>query len=150
MKNRLYNLLISTVAGILTGITLVTLVGVVAHCEDIPSMIRKEALRQGLDPDIAVSIATIESNLNIHAIGPKKEIGLFQILPRYSPVPRKQLFDPKINIRIGIMKLIEARDRCPVQENLSWTICYNNGWRHPKYPFLHPYYIRFMRVWANL
>lgn len=120
------------------------------HAEDIPALIKKEALRQGLDPAIALSIATIESNLDPRAVGPKKEIGLFQILPRYSPVPKNQLFNPKINARIGIMKLIEARDHCAVHENMTWVICFNQGWRHPNYPTLHPYYKRFMKVWAGL
>lgn len=121
----------------------------IANASSIEDIIRKEARRQGLNEDIALSIATIESGLNPRAIGPKKEIGLFQIRPEFSPVSKKALLNPKINARIGIMKLIEARDRCPVYEDMTWVICYNNGWRHPKYPTLHPYYKRFIAEWAR-
>lgn len=123
--------------------------GVMAHCSTIEDIIRTEALKQGLDPAIAISIAKIESSLNPNAIGPKKEVGLFQILPKYSPVNTTLLLNPKINARIGVMKLLEAQKRCALQDNLTWTICFNNGWRKPKYPELHPYYKRFINVWIK-
>jgi len=127
-------------------------VGSIAHCnEQITNIIRKEALSQGFDPEIAIAIATIESSLNPNAIGPKKEVGLFQILPRFSPVPRIALFDPSVNARVGIEKLIEAQKKCRVHNKLTYVICFNNGIsRKPKYPLLHPYYKRFIIAWRNL
>lgn len=125
--------------------------GTAAHCEDkIVDIIRNEAIRQHFDPTVAISIAQIESNLNPNAIGPKKEIGLFQILPKYSPVAKISLFDPKINARIGILKLKEALSKCALQKDLTYVICYNNGWRKPKYPYKHPYYRKFMIAWREL
>jgi len=126
------------------------LVGNAAHCETVTELITQEALKQGLDPKVAVAIATIESSLNPNAVGPKGEIGLFQIRPKFSPVPRIALFNPKTNIKVGIKKIIEVRDRCFAQANLTYVICFNNGFRKPNYPLLHPYYKRFIFAWGNL
>ena len=127
-------------------------IGSIAHCDtQMTNLIRKEAISQGFDPEIAIAIATIESGLNPRAIGPKKEVGLFQILPRFSPVPRIALFDPKVNARVGIEKLIEAQKKCRVNKNLTYVICFNNGLsRKPNHPLLHPYYKRFLIAWRNL
>lgn len=124
-------------------------VGSIAHCDPLESLIVTEALKQGLDPSVALAIADIESNMNPKAVGPKGEIGLMQILPRYAGVPRIALFDPKINARIGVMKLIEVRDGCPVEKDLTYVICYNQGMNKiPAHPYQHPYYKRFMRAWV--
>lgn len=150
-KNTLFDIAVNIVS-ILIAWGIVAGICTVAHCdENITTLITKEAQRQNFDADVALSIAIIESQLNPNAIGPKKEVGLFQILPRYSPVPVKSLMNPKINARIGIMKLIDARDHCPVHEELTYVICFNQGnSKRPKHPKLHPYYKRFIAVWAQL
>ena len=125
-------------------------VGNIAHCEDITSIITQEARKQGLEPRVALAIATIESSLNPNVVGPKGEIGLFQIRPQFTKVPITALFNPRINARVGIQKLLETKDRCALQENLTYVICFNNGWRKPVYPYLHPYYKRFMLAWSSL
>lgn len=124
--------------------------GSVAHCEDIRAIITEEALKQGFDPEVAISIAMIESSLNPNAIGPVKELGLFQIRPEFSKLSRTALFDARTNAREGIALLIKYRKLCPMQDELTYVICFNNGLRHPKYPYLHPYYKRFKKVYAGL
>jgi len=106
--------------------------------------IRAEALRQGVDPKIALSVAKVESGLNPTAIGRKGEIGLYQIMPfngaKYAP--NISVFDIKTNIRIGIYLISRAKYQCS-DMGQYYIICYNQGpHRRPKYPHLHPYYKR--------
>lgn len=123
--------------------------GNIAHCETITEIITKEALKQGLEPRVALTVATIESSLNPRAIGTKGEIGLFQIRPEYSEVSRVALLDPYVNARIGIKKLLWMKKYCALQEDLTYVICFNQGMRKPHFPLLHPYYKRFIIMWAK-
>lgn len=108
---------------------------------DVRSQIIAEATRQGLEPEIALAVATVESGLNPKAVGRAGEVGLFQLHPRYfRHVSTKQ------NIRIGIKQLIYWREHCPTREGLEWVNCYNQGARHPKYPKLFPYYRKVVAV----
>ena len=106
-------------------------------------MVKNEALRQGLNPHIAMAIVSVESNWNPKAIGPIGELGLFQLRVRRF---KEKYLRPEFNIREGIRRLRYWREHCPLQEGLTWTICYNNGYRKPKYPYLHPYYKRIMAM----
>ena len=50
--------------------------------DQIVSRIRSEATSQGVDPDLALAVATQESYLNPNAVGDNgKSIGLFQMQP---------------------------------------------------------------------
>jgi hypothetical protein len=109
---------------------------------DIINLINKEAIRQGLDPKIAISVAKVESSLDPQARGKKGEIGLFQLRPELFPYA--DLRNISTNIRIGVAELIYWKSHCPVRKGLEWVVCYNNGGRHPKYPRLHPYYKKVM------
>lgn len=111
---------------------------------DVRTIITAEAQRQNFDVATALAIAKIESNFNPRAIGPKKEIGLFQLLPKFISVAPKELLNPHINARIGIARLKEAQIKCALKEEFTFVICYNNGWRKPKYPYKHPYYKKFL------
>lgn len=106
-------------------------------------LITREAIRQGIDPAVALAVVSVESNFNPTAVGPVGELGLFQIrVPRYED----KYLQPKINIREGVRRLVYWKRNCPSQDGLTWVICYNQGARHPKYPYLHPYYKRIMAV----
>jgi len=108
-----------------------------AKAADVVEMIVAEARRQHFDPEIALAVGTVESNLDQDAIGPKGEIGIFQILPRV--YPGANLFDLKTNIRLGIEHLKYWKRACPTIEGISFVNCYNAGFRRPRYPFLRPY-----------
>jgi len=74
--------------------------------ESVTSLIRAEAQKQGVDPDLAVQIATVESNLNPQAKNPKSTAsGLFQLLEGTTKElggdPKKR-FDPLENARLGV------------------------------------------------
>ena len=114
---------------------------------DIRADIRKEAIRQGVDPDVAVAIAIVESNLNPRALGKKGDIGLFQVMPYNSG--GKNLWIVKNNVSIGI-KLLKI---CKINTTTraEAIVCYNNGLhRHPKYPELHPYYRKVVAALRNM
>lgn len=103
----------------------------------VVEMIEAEARHQHFDPQIAVAVATVESNLDQNAIGSHGEVGIFQILPR--TYPGANLFDLKTNIRLGIEHLKYWKRACPTIEGISFVNCYNSGFRKPKYPMLRPY-----------
>jgi Transglycosylase SLT domain len=100
--------------------------------------IKKEALRQHFDPDVAVAVAMVESNLNMDVIGKSGEIGCFQVRP-YLAEAYENLFDMETNIKVGIRHLRYWQRVCPTVEGISFVNCYNSGFRHPRYPFLRPY-----------
>lgn len=97
----------------------------------------------GLDSNVALSVAMHESSLNPKAIGAAREVGLFQLKSEYvSGYTRKQLFDPVINIQVGIQKLLEAKRTCKHQKKNQWLTCYNlgrSGASKIKHPELFPY-----------
>mgnify|MGYP001169453207 FL=1 len=59
-----------------------------------------------VSPSLALAVAKVESNFNSKAISPKGAIGVMQIMPKTAllefGVTRKKLFNPKINIDLGI------------------------------------------------
>ena len=57
-------------------------------------------------PSLALAVAQVVSNFNANAISNKGAIGIMQIMPKTASdmygVPKHKLFDPVINIKIGI------------------------------------------------
>lgn len=112
--------------------------------EEIKQVIAKEALVRNIDPDLAVAIAIQESQLNPNAIGPKKEVGVFQLRPQFHKV------DPKVmvsNIQVALDYLVEIRRQCGVYPDHSYINCYNTGphYKKLKHPKLFPYYKKVMQ-----
>lgn len=112
--------------------------------EDIKLLIKTEASRQGIDPELAVAIAMVESSLNPKALGSKGEIGLFQILPKLFKEGPKASVEQQV--KRGIEQLRYWKRVCPLQEGHTFIICYNSGYRKPRYPLLNPYYKRVVAV----
>lgn len=118
-----------------------------AKCVDIESIIIDESIRQGLDPQVALAIAQVESSLNPAAVGKAGEVGLFQLRPQFvEGVAHNLLFDAKTNTRYGVKKLLYYREHCPTKNGFDWVQCYNAGLRNPKYPQKLPYYKKFIKV----
>ncbi len=76
-------------------------------------MVRAEAEKVGLPPELAEAVASVESGFDVRAVGGVGEIGLMQVLPSTArmlgfaePLPR--LFDPETNIKYGVRYLGEA------------------------------------------
>ncbi len=69
-------------------------------------MIKRIAPDYGIDPRLALAIATLESNLNPYAVSPKKAQGLMQLIPATSArFNVKKPFDAEQNLRGGLTYL---------------------------------------------
>ncbi len=115
--------------------------------ETIKSIITDEAVRAGFPKDVLLALAAVESNYNPKAIGSSGETTVFQLMP--SVRGNKQL-DTRAAARVAIRELVRWSDRCPVKESYTFVICYNSGYRKPKYPKLHPYYKKFIVAMGRL
>jgi hypothetical protein len=85
--------------------------------DDIQQRVIAEAKRQNMPPSLALAIAKVESNFNHQAISHAGAKGVMQIMPRTAEqvfgVPRSRLFDPDVNIELGIKfikKLLKRYD----------------------------------------
>ena len=79
---------------------------------DLAAKIYDIALAEGIDPKVAFSLVSIESDFTHKAISPKGALGLTQLMPAtarfFDPkVARADLFDPETNLRIGFRFLKE-------------------------------------------
>ncbi len=77
------------------------------------ALLKKEAEKNGLPPDIADSVAAIESGYDPTVIGGAGEIGLMQVLPGTAAMlgfkgDLAELAKPEVNIRLGVTYLAEA------------------------------------------
>lgn len=115
---------------------LVVLVTLRANANDLQLMIQHEATHQGLDPKLALAVATVESGLDQGARGSHGEVGVFQLMPAYA---KGNVYDAHANVREGVRQLIYWKNNCPVRDGINWVLCYNEGSRRPKFPHLFPY-----------
>ena len=104
---------------------------------ELAYVIVNEATKNGLDPYLIVSIIKTESSFRTNVVSNKGAVGLMQLLPKtahYISEKRdhldlennKQLFDPIINIKIGINYLAYLRNK--FNGNLRFSIiAYNIG-----------------------
>jgi soluble lytic murein transglycosylase-like protein len=96
-----------------------------------------------VDPNVALSVAAVESNFNTEAVGSIGELGVFQIRPEFYPMfTKKQIKSPETNIMLGIQKIAAYQKTCHHKEDLTYLICYNYGpanARKVKNPHLFPY-----------
>lgn len=77
------------------------------------ALVREEASKQGLPPDVADAVTYIESNYNPGAVGDVGEVGLMQILPSTAAMlgfrgTDAELANPAVNIRYGVAYLSSA------------------------------------------
>lgn len=105
------------------------------------------AENRGIDPKLALAIATVESSLNPKAIGKHGEVGLFQIHPGYHSLDL--FYKDELGYSIGL--LIKVKQRCK-ELNSAWFVCWNTGFKgRPKSnPKSHPYYKRVIAEYVRL
>jgi hypothetical protein len=116
-------------------------------------LITVTALIEGIPPETALAIAKLESNFNMKAVGPKKEIGAMQVLPSSSKFTVQQLQDPIINIKEGMRILKLAKTNCKHQKDNTWVNCYNlgvAGGNKLKHPHLFKYYKKYVQTKEEL
>ena len=68
------------------------------------TIIQYESVRAGLDPQLVLSVITIEGRFNKYAIGSSGERGMMQVMPFWLSdigAPDQSLFDVQTNIRFG-------------------------------------------------
>jgi hypothetical protein len=101
-----------------------------ANRTTVMKQLRTVAMELGLSPRLALSMAKVESGYDHKAVSPKGAIGVLQLLPQYVcqeyDITPDMLFDPDVNIRIGLayMKYLLAR----FGENLDLSLAaYNAG-----------------------
>jgi hypothetical protein len=115
---------------------------------DIRGMIEESAMRNGVDPDLAVAIATVESSLNPEAIGSKGEIGVFQLRPEFHPVKPGSV---EHNIEVAVIYLSTIRQKWQGVYGDAWFIKFNLGpnYRQINHPKLFAYYIKVKQVMSQ-
>jgi len=96
----------------------------------IERRLRKIARELGVAPRLALSMAKVESKFDHKAVSPKGAIGVLQVMPHVAweeyEVTAERLFDPDVNIRIGltVMKSLLRR----FDQNLDLSLAaYNAG-----------------------
>jgi soluble lytic murein transglycosylase-like protein len=92
--------------------------------------LRKIALEVGVAPGLALSMAKVESKFDHKAVSPRGAIGVLQVMPQMAweayEVPAEKLFDPEVNIRIGLTFMKSLLQRFDHNVDLSLA-AYNAG-----------------------
>jgi soluble lytic murein transglycosylase-like protein len=114
---------------------------------EIVKMIRAEALKVGVDQDLAVSIAKVESSLNPKAVGGLGEQGLFQLRPEFHKIDGKVLN----NIQVAVSYLKWLKEKDGGKSGQAWFVLYNSGpYRNLKQPTKTNYFKKVMNELSNI
>jgi soluble lytic murein transglycosylase-like protein len=98
---------------------------------DLATVIHDEAIRAGLDPDLAFRLVKVESNFTPHARSIADAFGLAQVQVATARhydrlITEKDLYDPQRNLRIGFRYLRDLNDRYGNNMRLA-LLAYNVG-----------------------
>jgi hypothetical protein len=98
--------------------------------ETIRKQLRAVALELGLDPSLALSMARVESHFDPKRVSPKGAVGVLQVMPQFAwheySVSREWLFNPHVNIRVGLTWMRSLLNR--FDQNLDLALAaYNAG-----------------------
>lgn len=115
---------------------------------DISQIIRCTAKQEGVDPELALAIAKVESGLNVRARGKLGEIGVYQLRPEYHDVDYGNV---PSNVRVAIRYLRYIKERCQSKYGPAWFVCYNVGPNAKliRYPKKFPYYTKVISTMQN-
>ena len=96
----------------------------------IKSRLRAIARELGLAPRLALGMAQVESGFDHGAVSPRGAIGVLQVTPRLAgehfEIARELLFDPEVNIRVGLLHMKSLLER--FDDNLDLSLAaYNAG-----------------------
>jgi len=101
-----------------------------ANRATVMKKLRTVAMELGLSPRLALSMAKVESGYDHKAVSPKGAIGVLQVLPQYVcqeyDITPDMLFDPDVNIRIGLAYMKHLLARFDANLDLSLA-AYNAG-----------------------
>jgi hypothetical protein len=98
--------------------------------KEIQRQVEKAAMEIGVDPRLAKAMAAVESGYDRKAVSPQGAIGVLQLMPRFfcrdSEITPEMLFDPDINIRVGLTHFKSLLDK--FNENVDLSLAaYNAG-----------------------
>jgi soluble lytic murein transglycosylase-like protein len=106
--------------------------------KEIEKTIIQTAQIAGLDPDVALAVATVESGLNPRAVGALNEQGLFQLRPEYHPVV---IGNYRHNVLVGVAYLTELHSKFYRKHGDAWFVMFNTGpYNPPRNPRKTAYY----------
>jgi hypothetical protein len=96
----------------------------------IERRLRKIAREVGVAPHLALSMAKVESRFDHKAVSPRGAIGVLQVMPHVAweeyDVSAERLFDPDVNIRVGLTFMKSLLHR--FDQNLDLSLAaYNAG-----------------------
>jgi len=117
-------------------------------------LIENARLSEYVTPALAIAVAKVESNLRSDAVSNKGAIGVMQIMPRTGllefGVKRKDLFNPIINIKIGVKFLDQLIKK--YRGNIGVALSHYNGgsavgiWPNVKIiPATYPYVVKVLK-----
>lgn len=107
----------------------------------------------GVDPVLSIAVAEHESGFNVNCVSQTSDVGLFQLNTRtFCRYTKKQLLDPKLNIKLGIEYLALQRDLSPFHKGFTWLNSYNvgpvaNTYKHPE---KFKYYMEVKKIYDEL
>lgn len=96
----------------------------------IKNRLRSIARELGLAPRLALGMAEVESGFDYGAVSPRGAIGVLQVMPQFAcehfEVTPQMLFDPEVNIRVGLLHMKSLLER--FDDNLELSLAaYNAG-----------------------
>jgi soluble lytic murein transglycosylase-like protein len=98
---------------------------------ELANQIHGAAVEADIDPQIAFGLVRAESNFRTKAVSPVGALGLTQLMPSTARwlepgTSRRELFDPRTNLRVGFSYLRQLLDDYDGNEHLALT-AYNRG-----------------------
>ena len=117
-------------------------------------LIENARLSEYVTPALAIAVAKVESDLRHDAVSHKGAIGVMQIMPRTGllefGVKRKDLFNPTINVKIGVKFLDQLIKK--YRGNIGVALSHYNGgsavgvWPNVKIiPATYPYVVKVLK-----
>jgi soluble lytic murein transglycosylase-like protein len=96
----------------------------------IKNRLRTIARELGLAPRLALGMAQVESGFDHGAVSPRGAIGVLQVTPQLAgehfEIAPEMLFDPEVNIRVGLLHMKSLLER--FDDNLDLSLAaYNAG-----------------------
>lgn len=90
----------------------------------LKQIIKEVAKKNGIDPNLAVAIAQVESSFNKDKEGKLGEKGLFQLRPEFHEFSESDVYE-QIEVAIKYLKYVQKH--CEGIYDDAWFICYNTG-----------------------
>ena len=98
---------------------------------DMAELIHNAALKAGVEPELAFRLVRVESRFNPRAVSSAGAVGLAQVMMNTAVfydrgIQREDLFDPEVNLQIGLSHLRELLSRYEGNPELA-LLAYNRG-----------------------